>query len=285
MRNLLKADLYRAKRDKLLLIGLIVAIGLVLFQTLIIKGFTLMASNESEGDAIASIAGATGLALWFNGISVMGNTSLYIVPIFLTIFFVKEFSDRTIRNKLIIGYTRTQIFFSIIIVHAILSLIFYLATSGIGLLLGGLLFGFGTVVDGGSISLLIVGFLLEFLLSYVLIGFAIIFAINKQSMVLGIIIPIVFGFILSILQVITMFAGETLTKVFSFMFFYQAQELQGFTDISQLVHSVMITVDAEAGTYYLLPLTPLARILITTPLVVIAELVIGFVRFRKIQFK
>ena len=47
----------------------------------------------------------------------------------------------------------------------------------------------------------------------------------------------------------------------------------------------MCQEEGYAGTYYLLPLTPLARILITTPLVVIAELVIGFVRFRKIQFK
>ena len=285
MRNLLKADFYRAKRDKLLLIGLIVAVALVIFQTLIIKGFTLMTDSDASSDAIASVAGATGLALWFNGISVMGNTSLYIVPIFLTIFFVKEFSDRTIRNKLIIGYSRTQIFFSILIVHAILSVIFYLATSVTGLILGGVLFGFGTVVDAGSISLLIVGFLLEFLLSYVLIGFAIIFAINKQSMVLGIIIPIVCGFVLSIFQVITLFSGETLTKVLSFTFFFQAQELQEFIDISELVHNNPIITDPELGTYYLLPLTPLARILIATPIIVVAEIVIGFLKFKKIQFK
>lgn len=285
MRNLLKADFYRAKRDKLLLIGLIVAVALVIFQTLIIKGFTLMTDSDASSDAIASVAGATGLALWFNGISVMGNTSLYIVPIFLTIFFVKEFSDRTIRNKLIIGYSRTQIFFSILIVHAILSVIFYLATSVTGLILGGVLFGFGTVVDAGSISLLIVGFLLEFLLSYVLIGFAIIFAINKQSMVLGIIIPIVCGFVLSIFQVITLFSGETLTKVLSFTFFFQAQELQEFIDISELVHNIPIITDPELGTYYLLPLTPLARILIATPIIVVAEIVIGFLKFKKIQFK
>ena len=148
MRNLLKADLYRAKRDKLLLIGLIVAVGLVIFQALIVKGFTLMSTSDAESDAIATMAGATGLQLWFNGISVMGNTSLYIVPIFLTIFFVKEFSDRTIRNKLIIGYTRTQIFFSIIICHLVISFVFLFATSLVGLLLGTLLFGLGATFTG-----------------------------------------------------------------------------------------------------------------------------------------
>lgn len=281
MRNLLKADLYRAKRDKLLLIGLIVAVGLVIFQALIVKGFTLMSSSDAESDAIATMAGATGLQLWFNGISVMGNTSLYIVPIFLTIFFVKEFSDRTIRNKLIIGYTRTQIFFSIIIVHALLSVIFYLATSGLGLILGCMLFGFGTVVDGASIGLLFVGFLLEFLLSYILIGFAIIFAINKQSMVFGIIIPIIFGFVLSILQVLSMFASDALIKIFSFLFFYQAQELQTFVGVPQLVNEAACLYDAEL----MMPLVPLLRILLVAPFAVIIEIVVGFIRFRKIQFK
>lgn len=288
MHNLLKADFYRARRDKLLLIGLIVAVGLVIFQALIIKGFTMMANSDAESDAVISIAGASGLALWFNGISVLGNTSLYIVPIFLTIFFVKEFSDRTIRNKLIIGYSRTQIFFSIIIVHAVLSLIFYLATSGIGLFLGGVLFGFGTAFNAGSFGILVVGFLLEFLLSYILIGFSIIFAINKQSLVLGIIIPIVCGFVLSILQVIMMFAGETLMKVLSFSFFYQAQEIQNMIDIAQLGQVAEIYTTTEMGIQvldYTLPLTPIARFLLVTPVVITVELVVGFLRFKKIQFK
>jgi len=126
MKNLLKADFYRAKKDKLLLIGLIVAIGLVLFQIIMVKGI-VMASDAAdvEAEEVGKALGTSGLAMWFNGISIMGNTTQYIIPIFLTIFFVKEFSDRTIRNKLIVGYSRTQIFFSIIIVHAVLSVIFY----------------------------------------------------------------------------------------------------------------------------------------------------------------
>ena len=124
MKNLLKSDFYRARKDKLLLIGLLVSVGLVLMQVLLIKGLVSASSAaDADTEVIGNALGTSGLALWFNGISIMGNTTQYIIPIFLTIFFVKEFSDRTIRNKLIVGYSRTQIFFSIIIVHAVLSVI------------------------------------------------------------------------------------------------------------------------------------------------------------------
>lgn len=282
MHNLLKADFYRARRDKLLLIGLIVAVGLVLFQILMVKGL-VMASGAGDADAetVSNMLGTSGLAMWFNGISIMGNTTQYIIPIFLTIFFVKEFSDRTIRNKLIVGYSRTQIFFSIIIVHAVVSVIFYLAVSLIGLLFGSVLFGFGTAFNGSTFSLMIVGFLIEFLLSYVLIGFAIIFSINKQSIVLGIVIPIVVATIISLLGTVAMFVNPDFEKVLSFFNFYQASEIQGFKYIEQLVQTHWI--DLEEGIS--LPLNPLARFLLVTPAVIVIEFVVGFLRFKKIQFK
>jgi ABC-type transport system involved in multi-copper enzyme maturation permease subunit len=283
MKNLLKSDFYRARKDKLLLIGLIVAIGLVLFQILMVKGIVMAsgAAEAAEDEAVLEKLGTSGLAMWFNGISIMGNTTQYIIPIFLTIFFVKEFSDRTIRNKLIVGYSRTQIFFSIIIVHAVLSVIFYLAASLIGLLFGSLLFGFGTAFNGSTFGLMIVGFLIEFLLSYVLIGFAIIFSINKQSIVLGIIIPIVVATILSILGTVAWFVHPNFTKVLSFFNFYQASEIQGFKDLNQLVMTSWL--DEAEG--IALPLTPLARFLIVTPAAIAIEFVVGFLRFKKIQFK
>ena len=284
MKNLLKADFYRARKDKLLLIGLLVSIGLVLMQVLLIKG-VVAASDAADADAevVGSALGTSGLALWFNGISILGNTTQYIIPIFLTIFFVKEFNDRTIRNKLIIGYSRTQIFFSIIIVHAVLSVIIYFTTSMIGLLFGSLLFGFGATFNGSVFGLMLVGFIIEFFLSYVLIGFAIIFAINKQSIVLGIVIPIVVATIISILGAVAMIMSNNATKVFSFFNFYQASEIQNMTKLAELTMTHWIEVGDE--TRFALPLTPLARFLIVTPAVIAIEFVIGFLRFKKIQFK
>ena len=284
MKNLLRSDFYRARKDKVLFIGLMVTIGLVIMQVLITKGM-MLASSAAEADAeqVGNLLGTTGMALWSNGVSILGNTSQMLIPIFLTIFIVKEFNDRTIRNKLIVGYSRSQIYFSIIIVHAVISLIYYLGASVVGLIFGTLCFGLGAKFSLDILGVLLIGFVLQFLLSYVLIGFAIIFAINKQSLVLGILLPIALGFVIAIFGLVAILdINQGLTKVLSFFNFYQANEIQGMISLNQLVSETLIE---HGETVYALPLTPLARIMIITPIAIILELVVGFLRFKKIQFK
>ena len=287
MNNLLKSDFYRARKDKVLLIGFIVSIGIVIISLLLTKGLSAMAEGEIEG--AGSMLTTKGISAWSNGVSVMGNTAQMIAPVFITIFFVKEFNDRTIRNKLIIGYTRSQIFFSIIIVHFVISLIYLFGASLVGLLLGTLLFGLGATFTFDLFMLLVVGFILQFLLSYILMGFCIIFSINKQSIALGIILPIAIGFIISLLGTFAvMGVNEGFTKVMSFTNFYQSIELQNMTKMEELVLKSTIEFTNEVGEVTKIidiPLNPLGRILIATPIIIALELVIGYFRFKKIQFK
>ena len=281
MKNLLKSDFYRARKDKVLFIGLMVTIGLVVLSLLLTKALSAMANNEVDG--AGSFLTTSGLSAWSNGVSIMGNTAQMLAPIFITVFFVKEFNDRTIRNKLIIGYTRSQIFFSIIIVHFVLSLIYLFSASFVGLLLGGLLFGLGATFTGDVFLLLIVGFILQFLLSYVLMGFCIIVSINKQSVALGIVLPIAIGFIISLLGSFALMGiSEGFSKVMSFTNFFQSLELQNMVSTEELVMTSYLEFNE---TRFALPLVPLARILISTPLIIALELAIGYLRFKKIQFK
>ncbi len=288
MKSLLKSDLFRARKDKVLWIGLFVTIGLVLFQVILSKILVSTMSSENEG-IISSNLASTGLALWSNGVSINGNTAQLLVPVFVTIFIVKEFSDRTIRNKLIVGYSRSQIYFSIIIVHIIVSLVYLFAASITGLIFGSLFFGFGVDFSADAVGVLLIGFILQFILSYMLIGFAIVFAINKQSLILGIIIPLVVVFIFSIIYMVAVLGvSEGFTKAISFTNFYQTNEIQNMTSLNDLTVSNWVTVYDNSGAVkdiFELPLTPLARILITAPIVISLELVIGFLRFKKIQFK
>ena len=97
MKNLLKSDFYRARKDKVLFIGLMVTIGLVLMQVLLSKAM-LMASSAASDDAeqVGVVLGTTGLALWSNGVSILRNTTQMLIPIFLTIFIVKELYVTTV---------------------------------------------------------------------------------------------------------------------------------------------------------------------------------------------
>ena len=269
------------------MIGLIVSVGIMLFTLLITKGLAIMANNEIEG--AGAIMATSGIAAWSNGVSVMGNTAQMIAPIFITIFFVKEFNDRTIRNKLIIGYSRSQIFFSIIICHLVISFVFLFATSLVGLIAGTILFGLGTTLTGDVFLLLLIGFILQFILSYVLMGLCIIVSINRQSIALGIVLPIAIGFVISILgSVAIMGINAGFTKVMSFTNFYQSMELQEFVSTEQLFiqNTIEFTNDlGETTKIIYIPMVPIARILIMSPIVIAIELILGYFRFKRIQFK
>lgn len=285
MKNLLKSDFYRARKDKVLLIGLIVTIGLVVFSLLITKG--LVALSNGEIDSVGGMINNSGLQAWSDGVYVMGNTAQMLAPIFVTIFFVKEFNDRTIRNKLIIGYSRSQIFFSIIIVHFVISLVFLFAASFVGLLLGTLLFGLGATFTGDVFLLIILGFIIQFILSYVLMGFCIIVSINKQSIALGIVLPIAIGFIISLVGMFAiMGVNEGFSKVMSFTNFFQSLEIKNMVSTEELFMTSYLEFGrGEDLVRFALPLTPMARILLTAPILITLELVIGYFRFKKIQFK
>ncbi|MBP5444563.1 MAG: ABC transporter permease subunit [Acholeplasmatales bacterium] len=283
MKNLFRSELFRARKDKVLLIGFIVSIGLVILSLFLTKILETMANNADESGAIGAMMTTSGIAAWSNGVSVMGNTAQMIAPIFITIFFVKEFNDRTIRNKLIIGYTRSQIFFTIILVHFIISLVYLFGASFVGLVFGTVLFGLGADFTLDLVGLLIFGFIIQFLLSYVLMGFCIIFSINKQSIALGIVLPIAIGFILSLIGSFAILGvSEGFTKVMSFTNCYQSLEFQNMTSLEDFILKSWVEVNEKR---YAVPLNPLGRFLIVTPIVIVLELVIGYFRFKKIQFK
>ena len=87
--------------------------------------------------------------------------------------------------------------------------------------------------------------------------------------------------IISILGAVAMFVNPNFEKVLSFFNFYQATEIQGFKWIEQLVQTHWIGTNEEVA----LPLNPLVRFLLITPAVIVVEFVVGFLRFKKIQFK
>ena len=118
-------------------------------------------------------------------------------------------------------------------------------------------------------------------------GFCIILSINRQSIALGIVLPIAIGFIISLLgSFAIMGISEGFSKVMSFTNFFQSVELQNMVSTEELfMTSYLEFGSGENMIRFALPLTPMARILLTAPLLITLELVIGYCRFKKIQFK
>ena len=112
MRELIQADLKRVIKDKLLLVLAILAVVFALITPLT---FALVFSviDVSEEPMLSSLVSAKGL--FFQSFSMTNNMG-FIAPVLLAIVLYKDFSYGTVRNKIISGKSRSQIFLSTFIV-------------------------------------------------------------------------------------------------------------------------------------------------------------------------
>ena len=135
MGNLIKADLKRIRRDKMMIIIVILAVVFALITPLLYAA--LLSGIDTEG--MEFMLGPINAKSSFFGSFSMGNNLGLIVPVLIAIILRKDFSQGTIRNKIIAGKSRTQIFLSMFAACAvtlILVMLFHaFVTLGISLLL------------------------------------------------------------------------------------------------------------------------------------------------------
>lgn len=112
MRSLLKADLRRVLKDKLLIVMGILAVVFALITPLL-YALIISGMGADEDLEIFGIA-FTAKSMFFNSFS-LGNNLGLIVPVLLAIVLCKDFSFGTVRNKIIAGKTRFQIYMSLFI--------------------------------------------------------------------------------------------------------------------------------------------------------------------------
>ena len=121
MGNLLKADFFRVLKTKIVYISMIVAIGLPLFIAGVLKLTDAAASSIADPSqpVAASNMGDTLIANTFSPLMSFS----FVFAIFPVIVIMMDFGNGTIRNKVIHGYTRHQIFAAHFIISLIYSLI------------------------------------------------------------------------------------------------------------------------------------------------------------------
>lgn len=112
MRELIQADLKRVIKDKLMLVLAILAVVFALITPLT---FALVFSviDVSEEPMLSALVSAKGM--FFQSFSMTNNMG-FIAPVLLAIILYKDFSYGTVRNKIISGKSRSQIFLSTFIV-------------------------------------------------------------------------------------------------------------------------------------------------------------------------
>lgn len=118
MVNLLHTDFTKLKKDKLFWLGFAVMAGMAVFS---------VANRAYESRTIAEYAYDTADPLWFAG----GMYISLVLSVFISIWIGTDFHDGTIRNKLIVGHTRFEVYFSNFIVTTVVSLFYHIVYIGI----------------------------------------------------------------------------------------------------------------------------------------------------------
>lgn len=111
MSNLFKAFLFKLKKDLTFRITLFVGLGLSIFMVGLFFAIDQIAASLSDGEDIITKS-CTGQNLFMSSISPVQNFGIAI-PVNLISFTVLEFTQGTIRNKIITGNSKQKIYISL----------------------------------------------------------------------------------------------------------------------------------------------------------------------------
>lgn len=124
MNNLIKANFYKLKNDKktFVILGLSLLIGMTVIISKIIISYFM--PNQPELGVIVEALKPNCKKLFLSGISLSENIGI-LFPLCISLFIGAEFSQNTIRNKIITGHSKTNIYLSNLVMSVVLGLAIY----------------------------------------------------------------------------------------------------------------------------------------------------------------
>lgn len=206
MGNLFKAFLFKLRKDLTFRITLFIGLGLAVLMTLIYLGIDLAVKALEEDPSSYKFVFCTGQNLFINSLSPAQNFGIAI-PINLITFTVLEFTQGTIRNKIIAGNSKTKIYFSLILSGLVFTFVLIITYSLLCLGLGSIFGGFdinGVTMSGKLNPEFFWKLILLSVLAYILITVATIFFATLLRNV-GPCIPIVILLLLGCYLISTIF--------------------------------------------------------------------------------
>lgn len=214
MRSLLKADFFAVLKSKVSLIVLIICVAVPLFTTLVYVALGAAIDQIMDPEIGFDLSQAfEARFIMFSNFSLTNNIGL-VIPVFAGILIMADIRNGTVRNKVIIGKNRTQIYFS----HLIVSTVFCVAMSLISfvVLCGGslLFFKYGAPFKGAEVGNFFMCLCIG-LVSFAFIGsLTTFFALVTKSMPITIIFTIIIMIVLGIIGSLYTFMPDDKYKYF-----------------------------------------------------------------------
>ncbi|MGI6782493.1 MAG: hypothetical protein ACOX56_06765 [Acholeplasmataceae bacterium] len=190
MDKLLNVDLYRLKKDKTALIGVIISAGLLVFTIGLSLIMKILGTVTATGGLDALF---TPKSTYIQGFQ-MGSNAGLVVIIILTVITTREFTQNTIRLKIINGFDRRKIYFSALFTNLIYGITVIFGYSLLSLLGTSAIFGYGSEFNYQElVDLTLVTFMA---LIYVAVYVSLVTAVGMRMQRIGATIGISIGVIL-----------------------------------------------------------------------------------------
>ena len=200
MKNLLRADLYRIRHSKLTLVMLILCVGFPLLMSLLYWGMDALALMDMEPADEAMMEEMTlfnGKSLIANSFTLSNNLGL-VIPIFSGIFICLDISDGTLRNKIINGCERRNIYLSHLLSGMIFNVAAILLYTVFNCMFGCLfLGGYGPEINGEEVKYLVVMICVGVLTFAFVATLTTFIAMVMKNLPLTMILTVAFGMLIS----------------------------------------------------------------------------------------
>ncbi len=267
MSRLLRANLYRLFKDKMIYIIVAIVFGFALLSAALMEFVASVAGSDAAELGIA--IGSNARSLFLNGLSISNNVGIAF-PIFIAIYLCKDYQYGTIRNQIISGHTKTSIYVASLITALILGVGMFLLNAVANFLVGLLFGGYGAPFEASEVGFLLSTLGLSVLITMLITTFTHFVSLSIKNLALTIVITIVTLMLLSMVSVVSVFESflpgwlvEILTYVPS---------MQNMS----LINGAMATADAGTLTF---------KVIVSSIGISAICIVTGLLKYRKSEMK
>ena len=202
MKDLIRYDFIRYFKDKLFILTFIIVMAISVFVPFLNFIIQFGMNKLSDGE----VTNYYGIASSFWNLLAYAPSGL-VLTVFMSIVAHRDISDGTIRNKIVMGKTREQIYFSNTIVFTVLFLGIIFISTIVGTLISTLLceailgIGWANTINVGYFFLAFIATLFSWIAVITLIN---LFAYSMDKVALAIIVPIIIYSTTSIMMAVLM---------------------------------------------------------------------------------
>lgn len=205
MINLLRADLRKIIYSKSTIVCLSLAFGFALLNVLMPLLYIKM-MNDLIGDLEESVV-YTLKELITSTVKIFGDFGI-VLPIMASLIIGREFSNGTIRNKILSGNSKGKVFISMTLSTLIYVIAFNLIFFIFVMAIGSIFFRWGVKFDGTEFIYFLQWIMMSLLISFFIACLVTAFTCLVRNVALSIVFILVFGFILSIITMFSFFKDQ-----------------------------------------------------------------------------